>query len=617
MAETQTATSEINWPGIIESIHQLDPLFNQLESISGDLGWRQMADGIELYRNKLKVTMSQTVVIAVLGGVKAGKSTVFQTLCHTSQVAVTGVEHLTFRPLAYSRKTLEPPEFLMTDLFPEFDVQVTANPKCATRTSEPPNRLWWMTSEDTTAGLVLVDCPDLNSLNEINRELAYRLAKSCDIIFLVMLGGANAYAADIKYFARDALNLGRQVIPVLTQMDDEASARIVLDEFRREMAPLLDGLMPQFPHAFYVPVVPPPQRTDLRKLRLRPLNLPEFVNLNNAAVRSQIKAGVWNHSYQQFKKQLAESLTQINAEAEAWHTFWPKIEAIVGSWGERVARILFPRSLVLRELLTWYEATKLTHLRKMLRLINPINWPSQVYNLWRRRQISQHEREELKQRVATAMEKLRSQLDAEANHTWVRIWGKEKPAVPDALSRWMANQLTNPLNFSETCHQQIQKSLVTPYLSPEWRTAFRADLEKWWASPEENARQKRRILEFSQLTIDLISWLALPATFFFPGSLDTLIVGVAQPVLTFINQHFLFIESHFSGAQTHWIELEGNRLKNQLIAAEANLTQLQKHFQKWQKIRQTLRELNRVLHEIDQKIEPGLHPVQNTDFSGN
>jgi hypothetical protein len=600
----RSKTSDFIWTEIIQTIHRLNPIFQQLEVVSGELGWRQLAGGVELYRNKLKITMSQTVVVAVLGGVKAGKSTVFQTLCHDTHVAVTGVEHLTFRPLAFSRKKLEPAEFTMADLFPEFDLQITANPQSATRQSEPANRLWWMTSEEITQGVVIVDCPDLNSLNEINRDLAFRLAKSCDIVFLVMLGGANAYAADIKYFARDALNLGRQVVPVLTQMDDEKSARIVLEEFKREMAPLLAGQIPKFPFAFYVPVVPPQHRTDLRKIRLRPLNEQEFVNLDDAAVRSQIKAEVWNHSYQQFKKQLAESLSEINIEANAWCAFWPRIETVVANWGEHVARIIFPRSLVLRELLSWYEETRLTHFRKVMRLINPVNWPSQLYNIWRRRQISQHERQELKQRVTTALEKLQSQLDAEANQAWVKIWGKEKPSVPDALAHWIANHLSNPLGFTGSCNQQVQQSLVKPYLSQEWRAAFRADLERWWVSPEENARQKRRILEFSQLTVDFISWLALPATFFFPGSLDTLIVGMAQPVLTFINQHFLFIESHFSGAREHWVELEGRRLKNQLIATEANLALLQKHVQKWQEIRQALHELDRVLREIDQKIKP-------------
>lgn len=603
MQSNRTATSNFFWPEIIQAIQKLDPIFQQLELVSGELGWQQFAGGVELYRNKLRVTMSQTVVVAVLGGVKAGKSTVFQTLCHNTNVAVTGVEHLTFRPLAFSRDRLEPQNITISDLFPEFDVQITANPKSATRQSEPANRLWWMTSDEIAAGVVIVDCPDLNSMNQINRDLAIQLSKSSDIIFLIMLGGANAYAADIKNFTRNALELGRWVVPVFTKMDDAKSARIVLNEFKREMAPLLAGQVPEFPYAFYVPVIPAQYRTDLRKMQLRSLNGREFINLDDASIRRRIKAEVWNHSYRQFRKQLSDSLSEISTEAEEWLTFWPKIEASLADWGKSVARKIFPRSLVLREMLNWYEETKLTQFRKVMRLINPVNWPSQLYRIWRRKMISQQERQELKERVDDALEKLRSQLDTEANQAWVRIWGQQRAVVSEPLAQWLANHQSNPLRFTEKCNQQVQQSLVTPYISQEWRAAFREELQQWWESRDENARQKRRILEYSQMTVDLISWLALPATFFFPGSLDTLIVGVAQPVLTFINQHFLFIESHFSGARKRWIEIEGRRLKNKLITDEPNLAKLLEHARKWQKINQALRELETVFSEIDGKID--------------
>ncbi len=315
------------WTEIIQSIQRLEPIFFRLESAMAGVTGRPVLSSIELYRNKISVVMSHTIVMAAIGGVKAGKSTVFQSLCQNLKAAKTGIEHLTHRPLAYSRRNLAPATLQIRDLFPEFDILMTETAENATRTDVPANRLWWMIDESAPDGVIFIDSPDLNSMQEINRELAYRLSKASDIIFLVMLGGANAYASDIKKFASEALQLGRLVVPVLTKMDDEKSARIVLDEFCREMAPLLNNNVPYFQYAFYVPVVPPNKRDQFKSIQLRPLFDGPFLKLENSEQRAAFKAEIWHNSYEQFHHILNREIVGLKNETIAWLNFWRHIES--------------------------------------------------------------------------------------------------------------------------------------------------------------------------------------------------------------------------------------------------------------------------------------------------
>ncbi len=590
------------WTEIIQTIQQLHVVFAGLESVLHLVAPQQRLASIDLYRYKLQVVMSHSVVMAVLGGVKAGKSTVFQSLCQNLEVARTGVEHLTQRPLAWSRSRLEPPNLTFADLFPEFAIETTADPVSATWLQEPPNRLWSMVHTAALPGVVLIDCPDLNSLNQINRTLAQQLAKACDVVFLVMLGGASAYSAEIKYFARDAVQMGRLLVPVLTKMDDEASARIVLDEFCREMAPLL--AMPSFtlPYAFYVPNIAPEQRRNLANIRLRPLHHGEFLNLDQPAARIALKAQIWQTSYQHFQRQLKQELQVITTDCQAWLEHWQRLRQVLKEWSTQTAGAIFPRNIVLREIIEWYEDTKLNPVRKMLRRINPLNWPSQLYGLMRKWFLSQQERQELSTQAQQALEKLRFKIDASSNQTWVKIWGKGAPETAPGVARWFAEHPVNPTAFAALCQKLVRQSVVAPYFSKQWQLTFHRDLEEWWRSADESSRQKRHFLEYSQITLDLISWLALPATFFLPGSIDTIIVGVTQPILTFINNHFLFIESHFIGARKRWVESEGNRLLNEIIKNESNLVQFVQEIANWQKMHGILERLNAIFSKVNEKL---------------
>lgn len=595
--------AKTSWNEISQIIRKLAPILTDLEKAIGQVAGTFQLKSIALYRNKLNIVMSDTVVIAVLGGVKAGKSTVFQSICGDLNVAATGVAHLTHRPLAFTPKKLQPPDLNLQNLFPEFEIQITANPESATQQNVPPNRLWVMTAKNAASGTITIDCPDLNSMNRINRDLAFQLAKCSDIIVLVMLGGASAYSAEIKSFACEALQMGRIIIPVLTKMDNEQAAQIVLDEFKKEMAPLLNDQLPQFRLAYFVPPVPLSQRSNLRKLRLRPLQQADFPQFSQPAKRSEVKATVWHHTYRQFRQQLSNELSAIQLESKTWLNYWPQIEQVIDDWSQNVARSIFPRSIVLRELIDWFEDTKLTPVRRILRKVNPVNWPSQLYGLIRKQLLSQRERHELQEQAQHATEKLRRQLDTDANHAWVKIWGQDAPQKADFIEKWVSNHQANPIIFSKVCKDIVQRSLLAPHFSPQWKENFRKDLDRWWQSDDEDSRQKRKILEYSQISWDFISWLALPVTFFFPGTVDTLIVGVTQPILTFINNHFLFIESHFAGARQQWIQTEALRLKKELFEKEENLSALVQYIQQWKQTQFAMKKLSALFYQIDEKLE--------------
>ncbi|MCK5739050.1 hypothetical protein KAH55_07710 [bacterium] len=595
-----------NWPNRQRLLENLVTSLRHVETAQNRVGAVAPLFSLEMLELKLRIPISATIIAAVAGGVKAGKSTVFQGLCQRLDTAQTGVGHLTHRPLAFLPEKLDPPELAVSTLFPQFDIKAAASANDATRQDVPENRLWFINSPDAKPGTIFIDCPDVNSMNQTNRKLAQQLVKACDLVYLVMLGGANAYSATIKSFASEALAMGRLVFPVFTHMDDAQSARIVLEEFQRELAPMVDGPI-EFPFAAFIPNLRPVERQNIKLLKLQSVydnlkNSPAaFPELDSSKERLALKTHIWNKNYLHFKTRLNAELSHLRHNEAQWRHATGHIDTALQVWSDRAATLIFPRSAVLREILAWYEDTRLTRFRKTMRWVNPLNWPSRIYGIIRKRDLLNQDREELQAKAGKAMMRLQNEFDTLANETWSKIWGKN---APDYADNFRSNtHPVRPSDFAVKLNQLVTHEMEVPEFSREWRKDFRMDLEKWWHSRNESGQRKRRFLEYSQIASELISWLALPATFFLPGTLDTIIVGVTQPIFTFFNEHFIFIETHFIGARQRWITAEAGKLKTALIKNTPDLALLFSKTADWEIIRESLHQTEKTLQEIDNLIE--------------
>jgi hypothetical protein len=132
----------------------------------------------------------------VIGGTGTGKSTIFNALCG-SRLSATGVERpKTFGPILFGHRE--------TDLGPHFpfqDLQLKRRHASATpgdRNAGAPGELLFLEHDDPALrNVILVDTPDLDSLELINRQMVEDLYLLADLVIFV--ASQEKYADDVPF----------------------------------------------------------------------------------------------------------------------------------------------------------------------------------------------------------------------------------------------------------------------------------------------------------------------------------------------------------------------------------------------------------------------------------
>lgn len=172
------------------------------------------------------------LIAAVTGGTNTGKSTVFNLLAGRAISPMTATAAATRRPvLAANAARAE--ECLAGKLVPEFQPIPLTDAEDAIKRDTPPDALFVTEVESLPSRLVLLDTPDVDSIEREHWEVADNIRAAGDVLVAVLT--AEKYKDDrVVGFFRHAVDSGRVVVPVMNKANPEnhyAVACRQLEEF--------------------------------------------------------------------------------------------------------------------------------------------------------------------------------------------------------------------------------------------------------------------------------------------------------------------------------------------------------------------------------------------------
>jgi hypothetical protein len=218
----------------------LTPGFEELRSLSSEV-----PDHLNAVRYK---TVMPCLWVVLVGGTGTGKSTLFNALCEEN-LSLTGVERpKTIGPVAYAHAQCPIQERFP---FPEVRPQRYADSRSRPQGGEPGRLAVLEHRREDLAHLVLVDSPDLDSVEEENRTIARKLALLADVI--VFVTSQEKYADEApSVFLRHLLDEEKAVYGLLNKADEGFTSHAAVDLLKTQ------GVIVEENRLWLVPRIPDP-----------------------------------------------------------------------------------------------------------------------------------------------------------------------------------------------------------------------------------------------------------------------------------------------------------------------------------------------------------------------
>ncbi len=247
------------------------------------------------------------LVAAVAGGTNTGKSTVFNLLIGRAASPIVNTAAATCHPVvaANARRRAE---CLQAKLVPEFDPRPLEEPGQATDGTLPAEALFVVLDDSLPDHLVLMDTPDVDSIEKRNWAVAAHLRAAGDVIVAVVTGDKYKDERVVEFF-RQAVASARVVIPVMNKANPEngfSVARRQLEDFRKDVGTAAPSFV--IAHDFQIgdnlrrPILPLDGAQDLRAY-LQSLDVPA------------IKTRVYEGTVEQFVSEAEGFLEGLKAAA--------------------------------------------------------------------------------------------------------------------------------------------------------------------------------------------------------------------------------------------------------------------------------------------------------------
>lgn len=175
------------------------------------------------------------LVVAVAGGTNTGKSTVYNLLTGRALSPAVNTAAATCHPVL-AGNSMRAAQCLESKLLPEFIPQRLAQPEDATDGNISFNTLLVAEVESLPDRMVVMDTPDVDSIDRRNWEVADHIRAAGDVLIAVLTG--EKYRDDrVVQFFREARRSGRIIVPLMNKAnpaEDFAVARQQIEEFRRD-----------------------------------------------------------------------------------------------------------------------------------------------------------------------------------------------------------------------------------------------------------------------------------------------------------------------------------------------------------------------------------------------
>jgi hypothetical protein len=172
------------------------------------------------------------LVVAIAGGTNTGKSTIYNVLLQRDTSPVRMTAAATCRPLlAANLRRAE--EFTAGQLLSAFRPLPLVDPEAVVNGNSPKNALYITRNDRLPDEFVLLDTPDVDSIDTANWEVADHIRAAGDVIIAVLTGEKYKDVRVVEYF-RAARASGRMILPLMNKANPAngfATARTQLREF--------------------------------------------------------------------------------------------------------------------------------------------------------------------------------------------------------------------------------------------------------------------------------------------------------------------------------------------------------------------------------------------------
>lgn len=172
------------------------------------------------------------LVAAVAGGTNTGKSTIFNLLVGSVMSPVRATAAATCRPLLVGNQ-LRFDQGLTGNLVPGLQARLQTRDTDPVDRTAPANVLFMKPSLDLPDFLVLLDVPDVDSIDLINWDVAENIQAVCDVLIAVLTGEKYQDDKVVEYF-RKAAGSGRIILPLMNKTSADgnfAVARAQIEDF--------------------------------------------------------------------------------------------------------------------------------------------------------------------------------------------------------------------------------------------------------------------------------------------------------------------------------------------------------------------------------------------------
>lgn len=215
----------------------------------------QVFEGSEEWANLLRYKLvphlagEGCLVVAIAGGTNTGKSTLFNLLLGRRVSPPVMTAAATRHPVL-AANPYRAAQCLAGELVPEFDAQPLEDPEAAVSEAYDDNTLFVAEVDTLPDRMVLLDTPDVDSIERKNWAVADNIRATGDVILAVLT--AEKYRDDrVVQFFQEAHNAGRVVIPVMNKANparDYEVARKQIEEFSADVG--IDPISFAVPHDF-------------------------------------------------------------------------------------------------------------------------------------------------------------------------------------------------------------------------------------------------------------------------------------------------------------------------------------------------------------------------------
>jgi hypothetical protein len=247
------------------------------------------------------------LVAAVAGGTNTGKSTVFNMLLGENTSPVRNTAAATCRPVV-ACNTHRYDQCLEGDLFSEFNTCNLDKAESVISGDGSPEDLFVTRRNSLPDHLILLDTPDVDSIDQKNWVVADNIRSAGDVIIAVLTGEKYKDERVVQFF-RQAHEAGRIVLPLMNKANpknDYEVARVQLADFIEDVG-LEKPLCFVAPHDFSL-------EEDFTAQTVRalddPVTLRDYLeSLNVQAIKEQV--------YRDTVARFAEETTSFLAQADA------------------------------------------------------------------------------------------------------------------------------------------------------------------------------------------------------------------------------------------------------------------------------------------------------------